>query len=149
MMNVVHRIVVQNPIQESFAALKQSIGQSQYVVAQGGTFWEALPLLGLRRRFLLKITQYIPDRSIKAEHTDSRLPLAEHFELTPDAAGTQILLRLELKPRGWQRLLRPLLRRKLQAYLRQRLEALQHKLALRHLSATTLAFARYDEEHEL
>lgn len=149
MMHVVHRIVVQNPIHEAFAALKQSIGQSQYVVAQGGTFWDVLPYLGVKRKFLLKITQYIPDRRIKAVHTDSRLLLAEAYELKADKAGTEILLRLELKPRGWQRWLRPLLQKSLQSHLRQRLDALQHKLALRHLSATTLAFVQDDDDYQL
>lgn len=129
--------------------LKQSIGQSKYVVAPGGTFWDAVPYLGVKRRFLLKITQYTPDQSIKAEHTDSRLPLAEHYEVLADGQGTKISLRLEVKPRTWGRLLGPLLRQSLQAHLRKRLDQLQHKLALRHLSATTLAFAQDDEHYQL
>lgn len=159
-MNVEHSIVVQNSLndvftylsdlknRQEFAALAE-IATPEDVAIKGAKYFEGFKVFGRQQRFRFVVTQFIENHIIKAKNAGSDFPIEETFEVKEDEAGTRISWKVAMQPKGFSRVLSPVIKSNISRQISQQMKTLKETLDLTLMKKTTLAFAIENDKHWL
>ncbi len=159
-MDIVHSIVVQNSLHDVFAYLsdlknrktfssQREVAVQEDIAKKGAKYFEWFRLLGRRQQFRFMITQLIPNEAIKAKNTDNGFPMEEIFEVKEEETGTRIFWRVHVEPKGFSKMLSPVIKSNISRQISQQMRQLKDTLDFSFMQKNTLDFAFQNDKYWL